>query len=240
MSSAPQINHEEHHRALVSRLSRKVTPTRPLWPVGARLGLWMVLEAGVVAWVMSHTTNDFTAKLTHPVCVIELVFFAAAAIISAALALRSAIPGRTLPASEATIAGALVFAGTLVLTVAQPMDTSNPLGGFARTGLRCACETVLFGALPWLALWWMVRRGASMSGWLSGLLVGAGALLFSFAVMRITCPIDEPLHLLTWHLLPALAVIALSALAGATWLRFRASRGTPLLSAKNSRTGLAD
>jgi hypothetical protein len=60
-----------------------------------------------------------------------------------------------------------------------------------------------------------------MSGWLSGLLVGAGALLFSFAVMRISCPIDEPLHLLTWHLLPALLVIALSTAAGAICLRFR-------------------
>jgi hypothetical protein len=223
VSGAPHISHEEHHRALVRRLSKEVRPARPLWPVGARLGLWMVLEAGVLAWVMSHTTNHFTAKLTHPVYVIELVFFAGAALISAALALRSAVPGRTLLASEATIAGALVLAGTIVLTIAQPMDTSYTLGDFARSGLRCACETVMLGTLPWLSLWWMVRRGAPMSAWLSGLLVGAGALLFSFAVMRIACPIDEPLHLLTWHLLPALALVALSAVAGATWLRFRPS-----------------
>jgi hypothetical protein len=221
MSGAPNIGHEENHRALVKRLSSGVTPTRPLWPVGPRLGLSIVLEAGVLAWVMTHTTNHFTVKLTHPAYVIELVFFAGAAMISAALALRSAIPGRTLAASEAMIAGVLVFAGTIVLTIAQPMDTSDPLGDFARSGLRCACETVTFGALPWLALWWLVRRGASMSGWLSGLLVGAGALLFSFAVMRISCPIDEPLHLLTWHLLPALLVIALSTAAGAICLRFR-------------------
>jgi hypothetical protein len=227
VSGAPHISHEDHHRALVRRLSSEVRPARPLWPVGARLGLWLVLEAGVLAWVMSHTTNHFTAKLTHPVYAIELVFFAGAALISAALALRSAVPGRTLLASEATFAGALVLAGTIVFTIARPMDTSYTLGDFGRSGLRCACETVMLGALPWLSLWWMVRRGAPMSGWLSGLLVGAGALLFSFAVMRIACPIDEPLHLLIWHLLPALASIALSALAGATWLRFRPSTRHP-------------
>ena len=33
--------------------------------------------------------------------------------------------------------------------------------------------------------------------------------------------IDERLHVFTWHLLPALALIALSTLAGGTWLRFR-------------------
>jgi hypothetical protein len=221
MNGTAYIVHEEHHRALVKRLSSEVTPTRPLWPVGGRLALWMMLEVGVLAWVISHTTNHFTAKLTHPVYVIELLFFAAAAIISALLALRSAIPGRTLSASAAAIAAALVLAGTIGLTIAQPMDTSNPLGDFVRTGLRCAYETVVLGTLPWLALWWLVKRGAAMEGWLSGLLVGAGALLFSFAAMRITCPIDEPLHLLTWHLLPALVVITLSTLAGAAWLRFR-------------------
>jgi hypothetical protein len=38
-------------------------------------------------------------------------------------------------------------------------------------------------------------------------------------MLRLECPIDEPLHILTWHLLPALALIALSTLAGGTWLR---------------------
>ena len=119
------------------------------------------------------------------------------------------------------MAAALALAGTAVLIMAQHMDTSDPLGDFARNGWRCAIATVLFGTLPWLGLWWQVRRGASMSGGLSGLLAGAGALLFSFAVMRIACPIDEPLHILFWHLFPALAVTALSALAGIKWLRFR-------------------
>jgi hypothetical protein len=75
--------------------------------------------------------------------------------------------------------------------------------------------------LPWLVLWWLVKRGASMDGRFSGLFVGAGALLFSLAAMRIACPIDEPLHLHSWHLLPLLVVITLSTLAGAAWLRFR-------------------
>jgi len=221
MSEAPEIGYEAHHRALVRRLSSEITPSRPLWPVSARLTLWMLIEVGILAWVMSHTRNNFVTKLTHPAYAIEIVFFATAAIICAALALKSAIPGRTQSAKEATMATAFVLIGTVVLIMAQPMATSDSLGDFARNGWRCAIATVRFGTLPWLGLWWLVRRGASMSGWLSGLLVGAGALLFSFAVMRIACPIDEPLHLLTWHLFPALAVIALSTLAGIKWLRFR-------------------
>jgi hypothetical protein len=224
MSGAPDRGHEEHHRALVKRLSSEIKPSRPLWPVSVRLTLWIVMEVGILVWVMNHTTNNFVAKLAHPAYAIEIIFFAAAAIIFAESGLKSAIPGRTVSRREATMAVALVLAATVVLVVAHPMTTSDRLGDFARTGLRCAIGTLKFGTWPWLTLWWLVRRGAAMSGWLSGLFVGAGALLFSFAVMRIVCPIDEPVHLLTWHLFPALVVIALSTLAGVKWLRFRPRR----------------
>jgi hypothetical protein len=224
---ASQITHEDHHRALVRRLATKVKPTRRLWSVGVRLGIWILLEVGVLAWVVTHTDNDFIQKLRQPVYTIEILFFAAAAIISATLALRSAVPGRALRASEATLAAVLLLAGAVLVTVAEPVITANLLADFMRTGLRCARETWMLAAAPLLLLWWMVRRGASMRGGLSGLLVGAGALFFSFATMRIACPIDEPLHVLTWHLLPALTLIALSTLVGGVWLRFRRSARYP-------------
>ena len=224
MSGSTDIGHQELHRALVSGLAKEITPRRPLWPVSARLTLWMLIEVGILAWAISHTTNNFVARLAHPTYVIEIVFFATAAIICAALALNSAIPGRIVSAKEVTMAASLAMAGTIVLIIAQPITTSDPLGDFAQNGWRCTVSTVLLGALPWLGLWWLVKRGASMSGWLSGLFAGAGALLFSFAVMRILCPSDEPLHLLIWHLLPALTMIGLSALAGVKWLRFRPHR----------------
>jgi hypothetical protein len=220
MPEASQITHEDHHRALVRRLTNEVKPRRRLWSVGVRLGLWLLLEVGVLAWVITHTDNDFIEKLRQPIYAIEILLFATAAIISATLALRSAIPGRALGASEGTLAAVLVLTGA-ALVAAGPMNTTNPLGDFVRAGLPCARGTWMLAALPLLLLWWMVRRGASMRGGLSGLLVGAGALFFSFAMMRIACPIDEPLHVLTWHLLPAVALIALSTLAGGVWLRFR-------------------
>jgi hypothetical protein len=221
MTDVSQMTHDEHHRALVRRLAAEVKPTRRLWTVAVRLGLWMALEVGVLAWVATHTSNDFVQKLKQPVYAIEVLFFVTAAVISAALALRSAIPGRAPRASEAAVAAVLVIAGTLLVAAVEPMDATTPLGGFVRVGLPCAYGIGTFTALPFLLLWWMVRRGASMSGGLSGLLAGAGASFYAFAMLRLKCPIDEPLHILTWHLLPALALIALSTLAGARWLRFR-------------------
>jgi hypothetical protein len=220
MTDVAQMTHDEHHRSLVGRLAAELKPAHPLWPVGVRLGLWIVLEVGVLTWVATHTSNDFVQKLKQPVYAIEVLFFTAAAVILAALALRSAIPGRALRASEATLAAVLVIAGTLLIAAVEPLDAATPLGGFVLVGLPCAYGIGIFAALPLLLLWWMVRRGASMSGGLSGLLAGAGASFYSFAMLRLKCPIDEPVHILAWHLLPALALTALSTLAGGSWLRF--------------------
>ena len=221
MPPLSQSTHEDHHRALVSRLASEVRPTRRLWSVEVRLGFWMLLEVSILAWVVTHNDTDFLHRLKQPVYAIEIVFFAGAAILSAILALRSTIPGRTLRASETVLGVALVLAGTALLTLSEPIRTGYRLAEFLQLGLRCAGGTFALAALPWLMLWWLVKRGFPMRGKQSGLFVGAGAMFFSVALMRIRCPIDEPLHLLTWHVLPAFALIALSTWAGAAWLRLR-------------------
>lgn len=213
--------HAERHRLLVEALAATVTPVRPLWPVSVRLGLWLLLESIVLLWVATHTGNDFMHKLGHLDYAVEVVFFAAAAALAAMMALRVAIPGRSAGPREVALAVVLVLIGTALVVVGEPARTGYPLGEFLHVGIGCALQTCVLAALPWIALWWAVKRGAPMRGATAGALTGAAALLFSFALMRIGCPIDEPLHLVTWHLLPALGLTVLSALAGAVWLRFR-------------------
>ena len=206
---------------LVEALAANVTPVRRLWPVSVRLGLWLLLEAIVLMWVATHTGNDFMRKLGHLDYALEVMFFAAAAMLAAMMALRVAIPGRSAGARQVAVAVVLVLIGTALVVVDEPARTGYPLGEFFRVGIGCAVQTCVLAGLPWLALWWAVKRGAPMRGAAAGASTGAAALLFSFALMRIGCPIDEPLHIVTWHLLPALGMTALSALAGAVWLRFR-------------------
>ena len=220
-AEASQMTHAERHRLLVDALAANVKPVRPLWPVRVRLGLWLVLEALVLLWVATHTGNDFLRKFAHLDYALEVVFFAAAATLAAMLALRAAIPGRDAKRPEVALSIVLVLIGSALMLVGEPMRTGYPLAEFLHVGIGCALETCLLAALPWTALWWAVQRGAPMRGAAAGFLTGAAALLFSFALMRIKCPIDEPLHLVTWHLLPVFVLTALSALAGAAWLRFR-------------------
>jgi hypothetical protein len=221
VAEVSQVTHAERHRLLVEALTAKIAPVRPLWPIGVRLGLWLLLESIVLVWVATHTRNDFVAKLGHLDYALEVVFFAVSATLAAMMALRVAIPGRSVDSREVALAVVLVLIGVALVVVGEPVRTGYPLGEFLHVGIKCAVQTCVLASLPWLALWWAVKRGAPMRGSRVGVLIGAAALLFSFALMRIDCPIDEPLHLITWHLLPALGMTALSALAGAAWLRFR-------------------
>jgi hypothetical protein len=221
MSSSPQMIHDEHHRALVRRLAAEVKPVRRLWPVSFRVAMWMALEIGILMCVMTGSGSNVIERLKAPAYAMEVLFFGFAAIILATLALRSAIPGRYLSAREASLAGLLALAGTLLITVAAPMDMTRPVAEFVRVGLQCALRIGLYSALPLAALWWMIVRGASMQGGLSGLLAGGSAVFFAMTILRLECPNNEPMHILIWHLLPALALTGLSALAGARWLKFR-------------------
>ena len=228
MASQPhQISHEAHHRELVDQLAGELRPVRRLWPIGVRLTLWLLLEVLLFAWMAMHTTNNFIAKAHHPAYFIQVLAFVIAATMVGTMALRAAIPGRRVGCGELAIA-ILMVVGGLALLMTEPIRTGYPLRDFITAGLRCAEHTVLFAVLPWAALWWAVRRGAPTHGTAAGALIGAAALLFSFAVMRLGCRIDEPLHLIIWHLMPAVIVVVASTLAGSWWLRLRRSRRLPL------------
>jgi hypothetical protein len=221
MNESLKMTHDEYHRALVQRLASQVKPSHRLWPVPMRLGLWLALEIGILAWVMRGGWSNFLQRLEQPAYMVEAFFFGCTAVILGVLALRSAIPGRDRRAREAALAAGLALAATILISAVTPMNISYPLNEFIRVGLQCALRIALYGALPLTALSWMVRRGAPFQGGLSGLLVGGSAFSFAFAILRLECPINEPLHVIVWHLLPALALTGVSALAGARWLKFR-------------------
>ena len=86
------------------------------------------------------------------------------------------------------------------------------------SGAQCLLCTLGFSAIPWTALFVAVRRGAPLDVPLVGVCAGAAAFLFAAAAVRIACPIDEAVHLLTWHAMPVALGAALSGVAGARWL----------------------
>ena len=217
-------DHEAIHRRVVDRIVSNLRPVRRLWPVNIRLTIWIALETGVLLFVFRHTNRtDLSGQFTNPWYVLGVASFALAGSLAGWLALRSAIPGRE-PCGTSLAALVFLMIASAMLLLHEPISLVIPIGTFIHQGLPCVFGIAMFASLPLLVLLWAVKRGAPLAAGFGGALAGAGAFLFSFAFMRVNCPIDEGLHLLMWHFLPALLGVAISAGAGFLLLRRRGRR----------------
>jgi len=214
-----QQTYQTARQDLIDRLASDLRPVRRLWPVNARLAVWLTLEAAfLILVVVVASRPDLSEKVHSLRYVLEVAAFVVAGTLAAILALRAAIPGREATKGELALAAA-VAATAILFVLSEPMTLDVTLGGFIRAGLRCAFCTGLVATIPWVALLWAVRRGAPMAVATAGGLIGSAAFFFSLAVTRLGCPIDDCIHFFTWHVIPALVGISLSILAGTAWLR---------------------
>ncbi len=188
---------------------------RPLWSPRARLAAWLAL-AGVVSGVAATVglRTNVTDVLARPLFIAQLGALLAAAGMAAAAALQAAIPGREGSRVQAGVA--LLLSGLATALVA--VEPTHTLAHFVRDGLRCAFCVGMFGALSWVTLFVLVRRAAPFDGRRVGAYLGGAAALVGAAAVRIACPIDDGLHIVTWHMLPVAGGVALSAALGRVWL----------------------
>jgi hypothetical protein len=210
---------------LVERLVDDARPVRVAWTPGRRLVAW-VLGGAVLTIVIALADGlpDLTRRLTEPLFAAQLVSLGAAAGWCALLALQAGVPGRE-PAAGALAVAALLTATAVALTLAHAATPIDDAGAFIQNGMSCAGSCLLVGALPWLALMAMLRRGAPLSPGRAGALAGAAALLLAAAATRTACPLgDGRWHFLLWHVAPVVLAAAVSAAFAARWLRhWRAS-----------------
>ena len=211
---------------LIGRLLADADPVRPLWSPGVRLALWLLLDAGIIGLVVIFSPRpDIAQQLLRPAFLLQQGTLLAAGAAFAMLALRGAVPGSDAGPSERSAALLLVVAafGLLLQEPVQPQS----LAAFMTTGAVCFVCTLLLGVLPWTALFIAVRRGAPLLGARVGAHAGAGALLFAAGASRLSCPLEDGLHVMAWHGSPVAVVTLLSALAGAAWLEAWRSRPGP-------------
>jgi hypothetical protein len=222
---APQTD-EVRYDALVDRLFPDFQPSKPVWPVRTRLALWLLLELGMLLIGLATHRADLTQKLQSTQYLIELAVFIAMGTVAALLALKTAIPGREAKPNELALL-TIVALAAIILISCEPSSDNISLAQFVRAGVTCALFTGMFAALPWLGLFWAVRRGAPLALPTAGALIGVAAFAFAFAVSHLRCPIEDSLHFLIWHMLPGFLGVLLSILAGMGWLRRK--RLAPLL-----------
>jgi hypothetical protein len=208
------------HDALVARLVDDARPVRLPWTPGRRLVAWVVGGTALtVAIALADGVPNLAHRLTEPLFAAQLASLGMAAGWCALLALRAGVPGRA-PSAGALVLAAGLTTTAVALTLAHAAVPVDDAGAFIQIGLSCAGSCLLVGALPWLVLMALLRRGAPLAPGRAGALAGAAALLLAAAATRTACPLgDGRWHFLVWHVAPVALAAALSAAAAARWLR---------------------
>lgn len=205
------------HERTVAGLLADARPVRRLWSPESRLVVWLALEVvAIAAAVVFGLRRDVAVQVGRPRLFLEIALCMTAGALAAAVALRAAVPGRKSTPLVAAFWAVLACAGALLTSIeadAVPLDWQ-----FVASGIQCVASILAFAALPWAALFVAMRRGAPLAGSVAGLYAGAAAFLFAAAAVRIACPIDARLHVLTWHVASIAIGTALSAVVGARWL----------------------
>ena len=204
------------HDTLIARLKADLTPVQPLWSPRLRLASWLGLAGAVIAIAMAAgLRHDLAMQLGRPLYLLEVVTLVAAGAVAATAAFHGAVPGLDIRRWGYLAVALGLLSVTLLL--AEP---AGPYSGesFLRSGLRCAFYITTFGLLPWIVVLTAVGRGAPLEGRTTGAHAGAAAFLIGAAAVRVACPIDDPLHVVAWHVAPVVVWTTVSAVLGSLWL----------------------
>src|ERR1051325_10730050 len=91
----------------------------------------------------------------------------------------------------------LLGAAAVVLVSLEPVVTIRSSWGFVARGAVCVICILGYAAIPWTLLSGPGARGPPLDAPIRGVCAGAAPFLSAAAAVRIACPIDEALHLLT-------------------------------------------
>jgi hypothetical protein len=205
--------------ATIRRLVGDLRPVPPRWSDSARFALWgLVLTAGlafeaiVAAW-RGAAPRDATLATWFLRAILPL----ALALVAAAAALQSSIPGRAHRAwAAATLLLWLLWTGVLAAaTAADPLRSATDW--LAEPAVKCAAHIAASGLPGGLLLLWLVRCGAPLSVARTGILIALAAAASGALATLVTCPNRSAAHELLWHAGPVIA-IAIAGAGASRWL----------------------
>lgn len=207
---------------LILALSADAQPRGP--SMGTALAISVVLGAVAAAIGMELTLGirpDFLSALATPRFLFKFAEAAALAVVAVRLAACLSRPG-----AERWSAEVGLFVPALLLFVAVALELASvPEAAWGRRLVGsnwavCLVAVPSFSLVPLALLLWALRRGASESGALTGLVAGLAAGGIGAFFYAAHCPDDSPLFVAVWYTIAIAGVAGLGALLGARILRW--------------------
>ncbi len=205
---------------LIRELAEDLAPTQGLAPARAAALAWLAAASAFVALATLGTgplrPGALRQLVTEAGFLLDVLLGLATGAAAVLALMRLRIPGRVKGWRAALPALALLatWCGLQLVALLGAETPASTLG--ARPG--CKYAVLLFAAAPLAAAFFVARRAAPLERAWTGLLAGLAAGALPALAMELAC-MRDPLHALTAHLAPALAVSAAGALLGPLALR---------------------
>jgi hypothetical protein len=205
---------------LIASLSGE-TPLQKPAPHPLRLGLqWLALALAylAVALTVSGVRTDLQQQLQQPWFTAELAtlfgIFASTALSAAVLSFPDLYQRRAL-----AFAPAWAFA-VFVLVMLFAWHSDEPPAPLPMHSIECTMSILLFSLLPSAGIFYAMRRFASTHPRHSGVV----AVLFAFSTgalwLRLYEPTNSVIHVIEWHYLPMIVVVAVGWKLGKSLLKW--------------------
>jgi hypothetical protein len=210
--------------ALREALGNEIEPVRPLSPAWRRTLVVTAVATGVTVVALATFSLRFDLDqiplwLGWGASMLELLV----GLLIIGLALREAIPGAGVPAGTARLSVATAVVLQMVVGLTTWMHSAGmPMGDdwMSKSVMCLKSDTSL--VLPIFAVtFWLVFRALPLRAPMAGLLGGGGAALAGDAINHLLCPMSDLRHVLMWHTGALLGFMAIGAVFGWLWQRFR-------------------
>jgi len=205
------------HEELIANLSHDLEPVSPAPNVNALAVAWFLLSTLYVV-AITHVFGPLrpgalSQLVSEPRFLLESLLGVAAIFFASVAAFRAAIPA----ALSKTFAAAIPVLMTLWLAQ-YVVGLVNPALEASALGKRnyCFVETMVYSFPPILIALFLIRRLYPLHFVRTSMALSLAAGMIPALYMQLAC-MYEPLHILSLHILPGLAMVLIGAATAAFW-----------------------
>lgn len=192
---------------LIQQLASELKPVKPVR--FSLLDLCKVIGAGLFcvfsAVAILGIRVDFGEQASSALFIFDGLWLLVLGVLSAGSAFVLSIPSPQ--ARSAYTLPLMAFVLILLSTAYSFLTYSDPLL-YLGHGFFCGFEIIAIGALPAAVLFYLVRRAAALRRDIVGVLALVCGASFGLLGAQLTCADSTPLHMLFWHILPAVLIAA--------------------------------
>lgn len=186
--------------------------------------IWM---GGTIAYLSALSfyfglRSDMAEKLGDVIYLLEIALLFLMAVSASIAALCLSRPDSyQMPFIKYVPFGFLIVWAFTAFAASDGLSLDNMFHAMTLGQFDCPKDIALFSLPPALAIFMVVRKGATIQCCWAGSMATLAVTAFAYLCMRLIEQNDNPAHLIVWHALPIMLMCALGMMAGKFLLRWR-------------------